>query len=280
MTSPCAAFAAQLFSHTQYCHAASGKDPLALPSWWTSERKTRTVCAIHFRSVGPLLPKLRLNPGSHAADAEAFEPSKAVIKSGSMPMVESSMHGSSINARAATGPGIGRSLNAKMFGTSIPPLSRRCNPTIRTGFERRHSILKLSGANPIGSLSLRNSKSARSCCAKFLTGNTWRSSFSISLPASARLDRLLASELPVSRSQLNAFHQAGLLKTNPDPRRYPGAADQKRYLRNGGFVWSGRQGVGVETAGHWPKESTHTLIRTGKRCSGRQRPMAVINVHK
>jgi hypothetical protein len=39
---------------------------------------------------------------------------------------------------------------------------------------------------------------------------------SISFPASVRLDRLLASELRVSRSQLSAFHQAGLLKTNPD----------------------------------------------------------------
>ena len=39
---------------------------------------------------------------------------------------------------------------------------------------------------------------------------------SISFPANARLDRLLASELRVSRSQLNAFHQAGLLKTNSD----------------------------------------------------------------
>jgi hypothetical protein len=39
---------------------------------------------------------------------------------------------------------------------------------------------------------------------------------SISLPASARLDRLLASELCVSRSRLSAFYQAGLLKTNSD----------------------------------------------------------------
>ena len=39
---------------------------------------------------------------------------------------------------------------------------------------------------------------------------------SISFPTSARLDRLLASELRVSRSQLNALHESGLLKTNPD----------------------------------------------------------------
>ena len=39
---------------------------------------------------------------------------------------------------------------------------------------------------------------------------------SISFPASARLDRLLASELRVSRSQLGALHEAGLLKTNSD----------------------------------------------------------------
>ncbi|RVQ05165.1 hypothetical protein CN070_00940 [Sinorhizobium meliloti] len=29
---------------------------LTLPSWWTSERKAKTVCAIHFRSVGPSFP--------------------------------------------------------------------------------------------------------------------------------------------------------------------------------------------------------------------------------
>jgi hypothetical protein len=40
--------------------------------------------------------------------------------------------------------------------------------------------------------------------------------FSISFPANARFDRLLASELHVSRSQLGALHQAGLLKTNSD----------------------------------------------------------------
>jgi hypothetical protein len=51
---------------------------------------------------------------------------------------------------------------------------------------------------------------------------------SISFPASVRLDRLLASELPVSRSQLSAWHQAGLLKTNPDR-----ADSLGRRLRNG-----------------------------------------------
>jgi hypothetical protein len=40
--------------------------------------------------------------------------------------------------------------------------------------------------------------------------------FSVSLSTSARLDRLLASELRVSRSQLSAFHESGLLKINPD----------------------------------------------------------------
>ena len=39
---------------------------------------------------------------------------------------------------------------------------------------------------------------------------------SILFPTSARLDRLLASELRLSRSQLSAFHQAGLLTTDPD----------------------------------------------------------------
>jgi hypothetical protein len=52
--------------------------------------------------------------------------------------------------------------------------------------------------------------------------------FSILLPTSARLDRLLASELLVSRSQLSALHQAGLLKTNPDRSDI-----LRRQIRNG-----------------------------------------------
>jgi hypothetical protein len=54
---------------------------------------------------------------------------------------------------------------------------------------------------------------------------------SISFPASVRLDRLLASELPVSRSQLGALHQAGLLTTNPDRADILG-----RRIRNGVHV--------------------------------------------
>jgi hypothetical protein len=52
--------------------------------------------------------------------------------------------------------------------------------------------------------------------------------FSISFPASARLDRLLASELRVSRSHLSALHEAGLLVTNPDRADMLG-----RRIRNG-----------------------------------------------
>ena len=51
---------------------------------------------------------------------------------------------------------------------------------------------------------------------------------SISFPTSVRLDRLLASELPVTRSQLGAWHLAGLLKTNPDR-----ADSLGRRIRNG-----------------------------------------------
>ncbi|MBR1126089.1 DUF1062 domain-containing protein [Bradyrhizobium lablabi] len=40
--------------------------------------------------------------------------------------------------------------------------------------------------------------------------------FSISVPVSLRLDRLLASELRVSRSQVSALHEAGLLTGTPD----------------------------------------------------------------
>jgi hypothetical protein len=39
--------------------------------------------------------------------------------------------------------------------------------------------------------------------------------FSISVPVSLRLDRLLASELRISRSQVSALHEAGLLTGNP-----------------------------------------------------------------
>ena len=52
--------------------------------------------------------------------------------------------------------------------------------------------------------------------------------FSISFPTSARLDRLLASELRVSRSRLSALHEAGLLKTKPDR-----ADILRRRIRNG-----------------------------------------------
>jgi hypothetical protein len=40
--------------------------------------------------------------------------------------------------------------------------------------------------------------------------------FATPLPVSTRLDRLLASELKMSRSRLSALHEAGLLKANPD----------------------------------------------------------------
>ena len=38
----------------------------------------------------------------------------------------------------------------------------------------------------------------------------------VPLPTSTRLDRLLASELGVSRSRLQALHDGGTLRTNPD----------------------------------------------------------------
>jgi hypothetical protein len=39
---------------------------------------------------------------------------------------------------------------------------------------------------------------------------------SVPLPTSTRLDRLLASELGISRSQLKALHESALLRTSPD----------------------------------------------------------------
>ena len=52
--------------------------------------------------------------------------------------------------------------------------------------------------------------------------------FSISFPTSARLDRLLTSELQISRSQLGAFHEVGLLTTNSSR-----AGVLRRRIRNG-----------------------------------------------
>lgn len=41
------------------------------PSWWASERKTKTVCATCFACGGPSCPGQRPSLGSHAADAAA-----------------------------------------------------------------------------------------------------------------------------------------------------------------------------------------------------------------
>ena len=78
---------------------------------------------------------------------------------------------------------------------------------------------------------------------------------SISFPTSARLDRLLASELLVSRSQLSALHEAGLLKTNPDRSDI-----LRRQIRNGIRLTLDLSGpadskTGVESAGHWRRRS-------------------------
>jgi hypothetical protein len=152
------------------------KGILTPPSWWTSERKTKTVCAIHCRSAGPLFLNLPLSPGSYVADAEAFEPSKAVTRSGSTPMVGSLMHGSFTNARFATKPGTARFLNAGMFAISIPPCSKHCSATIPIGFEGRRLISKLSGAALRESMSFRNSRFERNCCAMLPIGTIWTSS--------------------------------------------------------------------------------------------------------
>lgn len=59
------------------------------PSWWTSERKTKTICARHFGSDGPSLPKRRPSHGLPAVDAGASELSDPAARSGSMPTVAS-----------------------------------------------------------------------------------------------------------------------------------------------------------------------------------------------
>lgn len=50
----------------------------------------------------------------------------------------------------------------------------------------------------------------------------------VPFPAGVRLDRLLASELDVSRSKVHALHQSGLLRTDPD---HPDTL--RRRIRNG-----------------------------------------------
>ena len=172
--------------HVQLCCLSSSSPNNAIPclsgfltppSWWTSERKTKTACAIHFRSAGPLFQSSPLSPGSHAVDAAASGPSRAATRSGSTPTGEGSMRGSSINAWRATKPGIVQSSNAEMYATSIPPCSRRCSPTILIGSARRRSISNLSNGSREGSMSARSSKFASSCCATLPIGHTWTSTF-------------------------------------------------------------------------------------------------------
>ena len=146
-------------------------------------------------------------------------------------MVESSTLGSSTNVRSATGPGIGQSSNAGMSATLMRPRSKHCSPTIRIGFEQRHSILKRSKSK-----SQRIDEFAEFEVRKELLREAagWKHlqiEFSISFPASARLDRLLASELRVSRSRLMALHAAGLLKAKPERTDV-----LRRRIRNGARV--------------------------------------------
>jgi hypothetical protein len=173
----CVSAVSRLFKRPKTSPHRFRKGFLTLPSWWTSDRKTKTACAIHFRSAGPLFPGWPLSPGSYVADAEAFEPSKAVTRSGSTPMVGSLMHGSFTNAWFATKPGTVRFLNAGMFAISIPLCSKHCRPTIPIGFERRHLISKLSGAGLKGSKSFRSSRFERSCYATLPIGSIWKSNF-------------------------------------------------------------------------------------------------------
>jgi len=109
------------------------------PAWWTSRRKTKTVCAIFFRSVGPFRPKHRLNHGSPVAAADLQNPSDRAARSGSTPMASASMPGSSISASIATRHGTERSSSAGLFTALPPPRSRRCSAAIRSGCERRNS---------------------------------------------------------------------------------------------------------------------------------------------
>lgn len=111
------------------------------PAWWTSIRKTKTVCAIFFRSVGPFRLKHRLNHGSPAAAADVRNPSDRAARSGSTPMASGSMPGSSINASFATRHGTERSSSAGPSKTLARPRWRHCKAAIRSGCERKSSIL-------------------------------------------------------------------------------------------------------------------------------------------
>ncbi len=145
------------------------------PSWWTSERKTKTICAVPFRSDGPFYPKQRPSLGLHAADAEASELSDAATRSGSTPMAAGSTPGSSTNAWPAKRHGTVRSSNAGMFATSIPQPSQHCSPTIRIGFGRKPSISRPSGPSRSVWTNLPNSTSQKRFGRKHLIGRGWKS---------------------------------------------------------------------------------------------------------
>jgi hypothetical protein len=204
---PCAIPPSQLFNHLKTSPHRVRKGFLTSPSWWTSERKTKTVCAIHFRSAGPLFQNSPLSPGSYVADAEAFEPSKAVTRSGSTPMVGSLMHGSSTNAWFATKPGTARFLNAGIFAISIPLCSKHCRQTFNLeALRRRCQRVEEFPEFEVRKELLRDAPD-------------WEHlqiELAVPFPTSTRLDRLLASELGISRTQLSALHQSALLRTNPD----------------------------------------------------------------
>lgn len=120
-------------------------------------------------------------------------------------MVGSLMHGLSTNARRATGPGTAQYSNAEMFATSVPLSSTHYSPTIPLGFKRRLSISKHSGGSR-----------RKELLHEVADWEHLEIELSVPFPSSMRLDRLLALELRISRSQLSALHRSALLRTTPD----------------------------------------------------------------
>ena len=231
------------------------KDCLARPPWWTSERKTRTVCADSLQVRWTLIPKIAPQPWiacSGCGGLRAFQSSDKIR----------------LNAN-------GRKLDAWLIYKCTG-----CDKTWnRTIFERKNvrdidsaTLEALQSNDPdwiraetfnleaLRRKSQRISEFAEFEIRKELLRETpdWKHleiELSISFPTSARLDRLLASELRVSRSQLNALHEFRFAQNESGSIGYFAATDQKRYSHDARSIRCGRQQAGVESAGHRRRRS-------------------------
>ena len=213
----CCNFAvSQLFSRPKTSPHRVRKGFLTPPSWWTSERKTKTVCAIHFRFAGLLFPSFPPQPWivcSGCGGLRAFQSSDKIR----------------LNAN-------GRKLDAWLVYKCIV-CDRTWNRPI---FERRNirdidpTVLEALQSNDPGWIRAEafNLETLRRKARRIdefpefevrkvllRDAHDWELleiELSGPFPTSTRLDRLLASELRISRAQLSALHESALLWTNPD----------------------------------------------------------------